>query len=125
MANSEGKYEYVNEAASKLIGYSREEMLEMSIFQMVFKEDIPDSLKKLAEVKETGQISGDFVFRSKDGQPVNIRLNGFKLSNGKIIAFCENFTERKKTEVALRVSEAKLRSIVENSSDQIFMIDRT
>jgi PAS domain S-box-containing protein len=125
VTNSEGKYEYVNAAASKLIGYSREEILKMSILQMVFKENIQEGRKKLAEVKETGQISGDFVFRSKDGQPVDVRLNGFKLSNGKLVAFCENFTERKKTEAALRVSEAKLRSIVENSSDQIFMIDRT
>ena len=43
----------------------------------------------------------------------------------RLSGIIQDITERKKTETALSVSEAKLRSIVENSSDQIFMIDRT
>ncbi|MCW4030300.1 MAG: PAS domain S-box protein [Candidatus Bathyarchaeota archaeon] len=123
VANLDGKFEYVNKAASHLIGYSREEILDLKIYQMVFEEDIPEAFKKLAEVKAKGQILDEFIFKSKDGQPVNIRVNGFRMPDGKLVAFCENVTERKKTEVALRMSEAKLRSIVENSTDQIFMID--
>jgi PAS domain S-box-containing protein len=123
VTNLDGKFEYVNKAASHLIGYSREEILELKIYQLVFEEDIQEAFKKLAEVKEKGQISDEFIFKSKDGQPVNIRVNGFRMPDGKLVAFCENVTERKKTEVALRMSEAKLRSIVENSTDQIFMID--
>ena len=47
-----------------------------------------------------------------------------KLPNGNIAAMYNDITERKNKEVALNASEAKLRSIVENSSDQIFMVDK-
>jgi PAS domain-containing protein len=36
VANTEGKYEYVNEAASELLGYSTKELMGMSIQQVTF-----------------------------------------------------------------------------------------
>ena len=124
VVNSDGKYEYVNEAASKMLGYSIEELLRMNLSQLLFKEDIPSGLKKFGELQQTGQSLSDITLKTKDGLPVYVILNSVKMPDGKLLAFCENVTERKKTEAALSVSEAKLRSIVENSSDQIFMIDR-
>ena len=124
VVNSDGKYEYVNEAASKMLGYSIEELLRMNLSQLLFKEDIPSGLKKFGELQQTGRSLSDITLKTKDGLPVYVILNSVKMPDGKLLAFCENVTERKKTEAALSVSEAKLRSIVENSSDQIFMIDR-
>ena len=123
VANSEGKYEYVNEAASKLLGYSKEELLHLTIPQLLF--NVAEGLQKFGEVKETGRSLSELALKTKNGLPVYVILNSIRLPDGAFIAFCENLTERKKTEAALRVSEAKLRSIVENSSDQIFMVDRT
>jgi PAS domain S-box-containing protein len=124
VVNSNGKYEYINEAASKMLGYSIDELLRMNLSQLLFKEDIPSGLKKFGELKQTGRSLSDITLKTKDGLPVSVILNSVKLPDGKLLAFCENVTERKKTEAALSVSEAKFRSIVENSSDQIFMIDR-
>jgi PAS domain S-box-containing protein len=125
VVNSDGKYEYVNEAASKMLGYSIDELLRMNLSQLLFKEDIPSGLKKFGELKQTGRSLSDITLKTKDGLPVSVILNSVKLPDGKLLAFCENITERKKTDDALSVSEAKFRSIVENSNDQIFMIDRT
>ena len=47
-----------------------------------------------------------------------------KLPNGNIAAMYNDITERKLKEVELDASEAKLRSIVENSTDQIFIVDK-
>ena len=124
VANPEGKYEYVNEAASKLLGYSREELLTMSIPQLIFEEALQASLKMFDEVKETGRFLSEVVLKKKDGLPVYVILNSVKLPNGEVIGFCENITERKQLEDGLKESEEKFRSIVENSSDQIFMLDR-
>ena len=97
----------------------------MSIVELLFEKDISFGLKQLATIGEIGESRFEIALKRKDGEPVYVILNSVRLPNGNIIAFCENITERKKTEVALSVSEAKLRSVVENSSDQIFMIDRT
>ena len=40
VADSNGKYEYVNQAASNMLGYSKKELLNMNITQLLFKEDI-------------------------------------------------------------------------------------
>jgi PAS domain S-box-containing protein len=125
VVNSEGKSEYVNEAASKLLGYSTDELLQMSIPQVLFKEDIPLGLKNFSEVKKTGRYLSEAVLKTKDGLPVFVIINSIKLPDATFLAFCENVTERRKMEVALKLSETKLRSIVENSSDQIFMVDET
>ena len=124
VADSNGKYEYVNQAASNMLGYSKKELLNMNITQLLFKEDIQFGLLKFGELKQKGQALSDITLKTKDGLPVHVILNSVKLPDGKVIAFCENVTERKKAEAALTLSEAKLRSILENSSDQIFMIDR-
>jgi len=100
VANSEGKYEYVNEAASELLGYSTKELMGMSIQQVIF---VGES-KVFSKVKKTGRSECETVLRSKDGLPVFVILNSVRLPDGKLVAFCENITERKKTEDKLRES---------------------
>ena len=53
VANPDGKYEYVNDAACKLLGYSREELLNMTVHQAVPKDD-PYSPRRFNELKEKG-----------------------------------------------------------------------
>ncbi len=100
VADSEGKYQYVNEAASKLLGYSAKELLRMSIPEIIFKEEHP-TLNNFATLQETGKILVEVRLKKKDGQAVYVSLNAVKLPNGKLIAFCENITERNEAEEAL------------------------
>ena len=100
VANTEGKYEYVNEAASELLGYSTKELRGMSIQQVIFDGEP----KVFSEVKNAGRSACETVLRSKDGLPVFVILNSVRLPDGKLMAFCENITERKKTEDKLRES---------------------
>ena len=101
VVDSEGKYLYVNEAASKLLGYSAKEFMRMEIPQIVFNEDMSAILTDFAALQETGQILKEFRLKNKDGQAVYVSLNAVKLPDGKLIAFCENITERKKAEESL------------------------
>ena len=117
VANAEGKYEYVNDAATALLGYSREELLQMSIPQVAFSGD----LWNFAKVKESGRSVGENVLRSKAGLPVYVILNSVKLSDGKLMAFCENITERKKAEVSLKESEEHFKSLAEELPNMVFI----
>jgi PAS domain S-box-containing protein len=114
VADPEGKYEYVNEAASKLLGYSAKELMEMSIPQIIFKEEHP-TLNSFAALQETGKILVEVRLKKKDGQAVYASLNAVKLPDGKLIAFCENITERKHAEEALTESDERSRAIVANA----------
>ena len=123
VANAEGKYEYVNEAASKLLGYSREELLEMCIPQIIFKQEKFEDLKKFARVKEAGQSLSETSLKTKGGLPVYVILNSVKLPDGKLMAICENITERKKDEKAVRMSEARYRHLADSLPEIVFETD--
>ena len=130
VVSSEGKYIQVNDAATKLLLYSKNQLLKMSIVDILFEKDMSLGLKQFATLKETGESRFEIALKRKDGEPVYVILNAISLPGGNMMAFCENVTEQKKIESelkiernALRQSEAKLSSIVENSTDQIFMLD--
>jgi PAS domain S-box-containing protein len=105
-ANSDGKYEYVNDVAVKMLGYSREELLNMTTRQVVPKNDSRGSFR-FNELKEKGYFAGVLKLRQKNGRIIDVSLNSCKCPDGKLVAFCEDITENKKAEEALIESEAK------------------
>ncbi|MGA2523757.1 MAG: PAS domain S-box protein [Candidatus Bathyarchaeia archaeon] len=123
VANSDGNYEQVNEAACNLLGYCRNELLKMNIFNVLFEELIPFGVEQFAYLKENGKSVMEIALKRKDGRPVYVILNSVKLPDGKLMAFCENFTERKKTEEALVKSEENYRNLINGMSESVWVID--
>ncbi|MCW4005778.1 MAG: PAS domain S-box protein [Candidatus Bathyarchaeota archaeon] len=123
VANPEGKYEYANEAASKLLGYSCDELLTMSIPQLLFEEDLQTALKSFAEVKKTGRSLSEVALKTKTGRHVYVILNSVQLPDGNLLAFCENVTQRKKAEQELLFQTERVRATFAASPDAILNID--
>jgi PAS domain S-box-containing protein len=105
VADKNQKYIQVNDAASSLLGYTKGEFLKMTIFDIVFKEDLAVTHKQYNDLVEHGRSITEFRLKRKDGQPVYVILNTTLLSDGKAMAFCEDITERKKLEKLLQDNE--------------------
>ena len=105
VANPDGRFLYANEAAGKLLGYSKEEFLKMTVFDVSFEDERNINLERFNELRKTGKAFGESRFKRKDGSPVFVILNATKLPDGNIIANCENITERKKFEKQLKENE--------------------
>ncbi len=82
------------------------------------------------EVFETGQdwVVNEQVIQTPDGQEIWLLITATAIrdENGEIVAASEmslDITERKKTELALKESEEKFRTIFEGASDGIAAID--
>jgi two-component system cell cycle sensor histidine kinase/response regulator CckA len=125
-----GNYTYLNDAACRMVGYEREELIGRS-----FREtSSPELAKFLHEVfrrvYETGnpEMLVDYEVRHKDGS-VRIHQSHPSLirdSNGKPIGFrnlVRDVTELKNAEIAMRKSEERYRMIAENVHDIIWTID--
>jgi len=120
----------VNSAYCKMLGYSREELLEMSFMDFTH----PDDKQKNAELYKK-IVKGEINFFDiekryirKDGKTIYVflRSNLVRDDQGNPlfeIAVVEDVTERKKAEEAVKESEEKFRSVVENSHEGIFIID--
>src|SRR5512136_933018 len=104
-----GRIFYVNDAACRALGYTREELAKMSIPDI----DPIYQPEKFAEhwrdLQENGFATFETVHRAKDGRvyPVEIRAN-FVVFDGKEYncAFATDITNRKRMEEELRNSES-------------------
>lgn len=120
----------VNSAYCKMLGYSREELLKMSFMDFTHPDD---KQKNAALYKKI--VKGEITFFDmekryirKDGKTIHVFLRSNLVRDDQDnplfeIAVVEDVTERKKAEEALKESEEKFRSVVENSHEGIFIVD--
>ncbi|CAN1210014.1 hypothetical protein TUMEXPCC7403_07450 [Tumidithrix helvetica PCC 7403] len=116
----------VNEAACECLGYTREELLQMSPKHIVAPEatHFPGA-EVIERLLSTKQAFFETIHVSKDGRkfPVEIRANLFDY-NGKpaIMAFAHDISKRKEIEEALRKSEARNRAILNTLPDLLLLL---
>jgi PAS domain S-box-containing protein len=120
--DKDAKIIYVNDAAEKTLGYSKDELLGMTIHEV--DPDFPPHawLPHLEEIKKAGSLIFESHHRKKDGTifPVEVTCNYFE-HDGSIYSFAFNrdITERKKIEEALKLTQFS----VDRASENLFWLD--
>jgi len=109
--NMPGKFIELNEAAGNYLGYTREELLAMTVTQIDAPETLPNGPNILKRLLAEGHVTWEGIHLSKDGRrvPVEISNKIFKL-HGKtmILATARDITERKAAEQKIHESERRL-----------------
>ena len=123
IADERGKYIEVNIAACRMTGYSREELLKMSIRDILPEDSFDDGLSHFNRLIETGSSKSDLLFRQKDGTIRWWTIDAVKLSDTRFLGFTKDITNRKIAEQALRISEEKYRTMLNASPDGILLTD--
>ncbi len=114
----------VNEMECRDLGYSREEMLTLSITDI----DIgltPDIERELNEkIQQTGSAQFESVHRRKDGStfPVELNIKLVELDRAYFLSIARDITDRKRAEFELRESEERFRAIFDNARDGIIVM---
>ena len=115
----------VNDAFCRAVGYSREELLSMTVHDVDpdYSAKIwPEFWKKL---KRSGSLTFESCHRGKDGKvfPVEVTATFFEHKGKEYhCGFARDITERKKADETLRRSEEHLRALVENSHEAIVVL---
>ncbi len=114
----------VNDAACRLLGYSREELLRMSTQDIDGPEGLPPIPEAMARLRAEGQAVWEGVHRHRSGRkiPVEISNRLFEM-DGKpmILATIRDITERTRADQALKETEERYRQLVELSPDSILV----
>ena len=123
-----GELIFVNEALLKVTGHKTEEIIGKH-FGELFSPDNPASVVEDIGTKglESGGWKGDCLIRRRDGTDFTAFLNvgPIKDKQGGVIGMvgiARDITERKKTEDALRQSEAKFKALFETANDAIMIM---
>ncbi|MEQ8225524.1 MAG: PAS domain S-box protein, partial [Candidatus Eremiobacterota bacterium] len=98
LVDSEGKFVYVNNAASKYLGYSREELMSMAISDIRPGYSEQWWKSHIQEIKEKKSFMYESVNRKKDGTifPVEVSVNYLEFCGREYnCAMLRNITKRK------------------------------
>ena len=117
----------VNEAASLMLGYSRDELCAMTVHDLNpdFQADMWPGF--WAETQRQGTMVLETAHRAKNGRliPIEVSVNYLSYEGKEYhCAFVRDITERKRAEEELRQSHAFLRQVIDIDPNFIFAKDR-
>ncbi len=120
----DAKFIDVNDAAVKVLGYSREELLSMGPSDIDASLEV-EQIRDLVRQMPADQIQVfETTHTTKDGKKIPVEISSSIVTyKGKqaILSIARDITERKKAEEALKESEEKFRNLSEESPNMIFI----
>ncbi len=124
IANERGEFLEVNPAASRITGYSPEELLSRGIRGVSPSEDRENSLRAFKEMRETGEVNADLRFLHKSGGTRWIAFSGVKLSDTRYLGFARDVTDRREAEMDARRSSSMLERVFDVLPVGLWFADR-
>ncbi|MFP3898561.1 MAG: PAS domain S-box protein [Dehalococcoidia bacterium] len=121
-----GRLREANDSYCRMVGYSREELLGMSIRDIDSAESPEEIAEHMRKLMEQGYQRFETRHKCKDGRIIDVEVstNYVDMEGGQIVAFVRDVSGRKQAERALRQSERKYRTLVEAIPQKIFLKDR-
>jgi PAS domain S-box-containing protein len=111
VADERGRYLEVNASACRITGYSQQELLSMSIPDMLPQASLQIGLDHFRKTAENGFSKADLLFRHKNGAHRWWTVESVKLTETRFLGYTKDITERKIAEEELKSSLAQLHQL--------------
>ncbi len=128
LTDMQGRYIEFNEAFRQICGYTREELNQLDYWELTPKEYADQEAAQLDSLSRTGYYGPyEKEYLRKDGNRIPLRLNGMLIhdSHGEpfIWSIVEDISASRQAAAILEASEARFRTLVENSPFCIHEVD--
>ena len=111
IADYDGRLLEVNREACRSLGYTRDELLQMTVQQIDSPESAALLPERLREIRERGTACFESVQMRRDGVPVEVELNARAVEYKRhqaVLAAARDIGERKRVEAALQARTAEM-----------------
>ncbi len=118
--DSRGHFLEVNQVACEQLGYTHEEMLKLSLFDINDPQAQTNTTNRLNRVLSQGRIFAETVHIRRDGTRIPVEINSRTLlyeNQLAIFSSARNITERKLAEAAMQEQEAQYRIVIQTALD--------
>jgi PAS domain S-box-containing protein len=98
IADAAGRYIEVNRRGCEMLGYTREEMLNLSLQDIIPAEDLARDPLRLDDLRAGKTVLKERRLRCKDGRLLPVEINARMLSDGNLLGMIRDITKRKQAE---------------------------
>lgn len=105
VADETGRYIDVNHAGLAMLGYTRDELLAMTMKQLIADENLATKPLRLDTLVAARRTRTDRVLKRKDGSRVQVEISGTRLSNGHFLGLVRDVTERNELQSRLVMAD--------------------
>lgn len=123
VSDERGNFTDVNEASYRITGYSREELLNMNLIQLIAPESLDDAKNHFRKTVETGEAENIIAFVKKTGEKRYWNVRAVKLNDSRFIGFARDFTDLVVSQATLRKSEEEKALILNTTRETIVYYD--
>jgi PAS domain S-box-containing protein len=104
ITDTQGRFLDANQAYCSLIGYRRNELLNMSIADIEAIEKHEEIAARIGKIKQIGRDRFETRHRRKNGEIVDVEVsvNYLPAGSGRLVVFVRDITERKQAEKQLQ-----------------------
>jgi PAS domain S-box-containing protein len=126
--DSQERITFVNPRMCEMIGYSHDELINKTIMELLFPEDLPTFIEEKNKRRKGLSSVFELRLRSKSGQEFWALISASPIldDSGKYVGsfgMLTDITDKKATEKKIRSSELRFRSVWENSFDAMRLVD--
>jgi two-component system cell cycle sensor histidine kinase/response regulator CckA len=118
IVDMQGRFLDVNDAYCRLIGYTRDELLTMTISDVEAEERPEETAQRIQKIMKVGEDRFETRHKCKDGRIINIEVsvNYMGINGGRFFVFLRDITGRKRAEEALRKSEEETKRLAQENA---------
>lgn len=122
MTDACGNYSTVNPKACEMLGYTQDELLQLNVRNLVSPDEWQTVERNFAGLLAGQTLQMESCLRHSNGSYIFVELHLKRLTGGKMQILVRDITERKRTEEALRISQARLRKVAANLPGVIYQL---
>ena len=123
VSGTDGRYQDVNAAGCEMLGYTRDELLRLSIANVLHPSEVSRLGGETDRLRGGYPVTSEWRFVRKDGTTFFGEVRARQLSDSRLIANVRDVSARREVEAKLRASYRFIETVAKASPPVIYVFD--